>query len=149
MNEEKVLVITDKQELYDKCENMEQLFNKYYLPLLDTHYRKTYQLQQENKQLKERLNKYEDPEDLTLMFMYCDGKAKDKIKQLQEQLQQRDEVIEEAKKYIKNNTRYFDPEFAKIYGELCTMAGAGDTRVHVVLDDERLLDILNKGDNNE
>lgn len=41
----------------------------------------------ENQQLKEKLNKYEDPEDLTLMFMYCDEKTKDKIKNLEKQLE--------------------------------------------------------------
>lgn len=53
MNNENMPVITDREELYDKCENMEQLFDKYYLPLLDKHYSKVYQLQQENKILKE------------------------------------------------------------------------------------------------
>ena len=43
-------------------------------------------LQQENKQLKDKINTYENPEDLTLMFMYCDEKAKDKIKQLKADL---------------------------------------------------------------
>lgn len=57
MNKENIPVITDREELYDKCENMEQLFDKYYLPLLDKHYSKTYKLQQENKQLKEQLEK--------------------------------------------------------------------------------------------
>lgn len=55
-------------------------------------------LETENKQLKEKINTYENPEDLTLMFMYCDEKAKDKIKQLKE-------VIEEVREYI--NTRYY------------------------------------------
>lgn len=59
MNEENVLVITDREELYDKCENMEQLFDKYYLPLLDKHYSKTYKLQQENARLKDKLNDIE------------------------------------------------------------------------------------------
>lgn len=36
---------------------MEQLFDKYYLPLLDKHYSKTYELRQENKQLKEVIDK--------------------------------------------------------------------------------------------
>lgn len=57
MSEEKVLVITDRKELYDKCENMEQLFDKYYLPLLDKHYSKTYKLQQEKQQLKKAYDK--------------------------------------------------------------------------------------------
>ena len=53
------------------------------------------QLQQENQQLKEKINTYEDPEDITLMFMYCDEKAKDKIKQLKE-------VIKEVRVEIKD-----------------------------------------------
>ena len=55
MNEENILVITDREELYNKCENMEQLFDKYYLPLLDKHYSKTYKLQQENARLKDKI----------------------------------------------------------------------------------------------
>lgn len=39
-------VITQKEELYDKCENMEELYDKYYLPLLEKHYKKTYILEQ-------------------------------------------------------------------------------------------------------
>ena len=53
---EYIPVITDREELYDKCENMEQLFDKYYLPLLDKHYSKTYKLQQECEELKKQLN---------------------------------------------------------------------------------------------
>ena len=53
----------------------------------------------ENEELRERIKKYEDPEDLTLMFMYCDEKAKDKIKELQER-------INKAIEYIKERTEY-------------------------------------------
>lgn len=55
MNKEDIHVITDREELYDKCENMEQLYDKYYLPLLDKHYSKTYKLQQENQQQNQLL----------------------------------------------------------------------------------------------
>ena len=55
-----------------------------------------YEIQQENQQLKEKINTYENPEDLTLMFMYCDEKAKDKIKGLKE-------VIDEAREYVNNH----------------------------------------------
>ena len=55
MNKENIPVITDREKLYDKCENMEQLFDNYYLPLLDKHYSKTYELQQENRELKKQL----------------------------------------------------------------------------------------------
>lgn len=51
-------------------------------------------LQQENKQLKEKLKLYEEPDDMTLMFMWCDEKAKDKIKDLQQR-------IDKAIEYIK------------------------------------------------
>ena len=61
--------------------------NKIYCPLCF--------FKEENRRLKEKINTYENPEDLTLMFMYCDEKAKDKIKQLKE-------VIEEVREYIKN-----------------------------------------------
>ena len=36
----------NKEELYDKCENMEQLYDKYYLPL-----------QQQNKELHNKIDK--------------------------------------------------------------------------------------------
>lgn len=42
-------------------------------------------LQQENQELKAKIKTYEEPDDLTLMFMYCDEKAKDKIKELKKQ----------------------------------------------------------------
>ena len=60
MNKENIPVITDREKLYDKCENMEQLFDKYYLPLLDKHYSKIYELQQENKQLNNILTELEE-----------------------------------------------------------------------------------------
>ena len=65
--------------------------NKIYCPLCF--------FKEENRRLKEKINTYEDPEDLTLMFMYCDEKAKDKIKQLKE-------VIEEVREYIEDSCYY-------------------------------------------
>lgn len=55
------------------------------------------QLQQENKQLKEQLDEYENPKDMTLMYMYCNEKSKDKIKELQERI---DKAIESLKELI-------------------------------------------------
>ena len=60
MNKETIKVITDKEELYEYCENMEQLYDKFYLPLLDVHYRKTYDLQQELKEAKNYVDFYEN-----------------------------------------------------------------------------------------
>ena len=52
----------------------------------------------ENKQLKEKLNTYESPDDMTLMFMWCDEKAKDKIKELTQVLLDIKEYIKEKRK---------------------------------------------------
>ena len=79
MNKENIPVITDREKLYDKCENMEQLFDKYYLPLLDKHYSKIYELQQEIKLLKIQVSSREE--------------VANKYK----------EVIDEARECIKNN----------------------------------------------
>lgn len=65
--------------------------NKIYCPLCF--------FKEENRRLKDKINTYENPEDLTLMFMYCDEKAKDKIKQLKE-------VVDEIKKVINNQINY-------------------------------------------
>lgn len=66
MNKENIPVITDREKLYDKCENMEQLFDKYYLPLLDKHYSKIYELQQEIKLLKIQVSSREEVIDKTI-----------------------------------------------------------------------------------
>ena len=50
-------------------------------------------LQNQNVELQQRIKTYEDPEDLTLMFMYCGEKAKDKIKELQEKINKAIEYI--------------------------------------------------------
>lgn len=42
-------------------------------------------MQQENQQLKDKINQYENPDDLTLFYMWLDEKTKDKIKELEEE----------------------------------------------------------------
>ena len=86
MNEENIKVITDREELYDKCENMEKLLDKYYLRLLDKHYSKTYKLQQENKRLKE-----------------INEEHKKLNGELREENKKNKEVIKEVKKMIIDN----------------------------------------------
>ena len=127
-------------------------------------YKQSYRLRQENKQLKEKINVYENPEDLTLMFMYCDLKAKDKIKQLKEKYiaiekerrtflkhldnveQQRDlykEVIEEVREYIENDMPYLqevDNEYEDVNGNTYF--------TYKEYDESKLLQILDKGENN-
>lgn len=57
------------------------------------------ELQQENQELKQKINTYENPNDLTLMFMYCNEKARDMIEELKKQLEvgkeQYNDLVEE------------------------------------------------------
>ena len=46
--------------------------------------------------LQEKVNQYENPDDMTLFYMWLDEKAKDKIKQLQEENK---EIYETQKEY--------------------------------------------------
>ena len=54
-------------------------------------------------QLETKINTYENPEDMTLMFMWCDEKAKDRIKQLEAENNQLETNRDEAIEYIKNH----------------------------------------------
>lgn len=95
MSEEERLEL--ENELLTTCSKAEAI-NKY-IDELEENYKLSElwcKSQQENKQLKDKINTYENPEDLTLMFMYCDEKAKDKIKGLKE-------VIDEAREYVNNH----------------------------------------------
>lgn len=60
-------------------------------------------LQQENQELKAKIKTYEDPEDLTLMFMYCNEKAKDKIQELKKQLEELEKQNFNLREYIMTN----------------------------------------------
>lgn len=87
MNKENIPVITDREKIYDKCENMEQLFDNYYLPLLDKHYSKTYELQQEIQELKKQIEdlKEEKQEWINLLDMFK-NQQKEFIKYLENEI---------------------------------------------------------------
>lgn len=55
--------------------------NREYIGILET---ENAELKQENKQLKETLDKYENPKDMTLMMMWCTEKIKDENKKLKD-----------------------------------------------------------------
>ena len=50
----------------------------------------------EIERLNKKIEQYENPEDMTLMFMWCDEKAKDEIKRL-------NNIIKEAREFIYEN----------------------------------------------
>ena len=66
-------------------------------------------LKKENQELKEKLDKYENPEDMTLMMMWCTEKAKDKIKELKDNWNKLKEWIKE---YIKTNEKWYSSELS-------------------------------------
>ena len=55
-------------------------------------------LEQENTELKERINTYENPEDLTLMCMYCTEKVMDEIYKLKDNWNKLKEWLEDEYK---------------------------------------------------
>lgn len=54
------------------------------------------EIQKENKQLKEKLDKYENPEDMTLFAMWCTEKVKDENLELKKQLEEINNFIKKS-----------------------------------------------------
>ena len=67
------------------------------------------------------------------------------INQLEKENQELKDIIGKTIEYIEKDTRWFDSEYASIYGTLCTCAGAKDNRLEVMVNPSNLLEIL-KGD---
>ena len=84
-------VITQKKELYDKCENMEELYDKYYLPLLEKHYKKIYILEQALDEIKNILNGVGEMACYS-KSIYLDG----------EDIEDIEKIIQKAKGDVKN-----------------------------------------------
>ena len=86
--------------------------------------------------IEEFKNKYEQMKDSNIYKSYCSVlENKDLI--LRKTLKEKQELIDYLKdllenRYTNGKVVWFDSEYAKIYGELCTMAGAGDTRLALV-----------------
>ena len=73
------------------------------------------------------------------------AQLKDEYEEEIKDLQQR---IDKAIEYIEKDTRWFDSEYASIYGELCKCEGFNTDRLEVMVNPSNLLKIL-KGDSNE
>lgn len=104
-------------------------------------------LQQENEQLKEKIDKYENPEDMTLMMMWCTEKVKDENKQLKKQLEESKNLKNKLlvynasikgnwnklKEYIKETKlKEFEKSYGKRYGK--TFAQAEIIVCNMILD---------------
>lgn len=94
---------------------------------------KVEQLEKENEQLRTQVNTYENPDDLTLFYMWLDEKAKDKIKQLEN-------IRKEAIEYVNDNSLY-EEEYDYDYEENIYLTGIDDEQAK-----KDLLNILNKGE---
>lgn len=67
-----------------------------FLSLSDEEKQKEFcKLLDENQELKEKLDKFENPEDMTLMMMWCTEKVKDENKKLKQQLREASLTIQE------------------------------------------------------
>jgi len=73
-------------------------------------------LQQENQQLKDKIKQYEDPEDMTLMFMWCEDKAKDKIKELEHNWNELKKWLKEEEKEYRKDV--YPGEYGLIIGTM-------------------------------
>lgn len=77
-------------------------------------------------QLETKINTYENPEDMTLMFMWCDEKAKDKIKELKQKVNQLETNRDDAIGYIK-------------------YCQTSDKDIFPVIEAEKMIEILERG----
>ena len=86
-------------------------------------------LLKENKELKEKLDKYENPEDMTLMMMWCTEKVKDENQELKRQndfLMKRDNICQmletqqkEFIKYLENKIFILHDEMTELSAGMC------------------------------
>ncbi len=144
MSEENIKVITQKEELYEHCENVEQLFDKFYIPLLNIHYKKTYDLQQkveqlekENKELKEENKRiFQNVNDDELLISNAMNYAE--LKKAEKRVEQLENIRKEAIEYIENNwiTYNDSKDFTEFNEELPVF----------IKEINILLNILNKGE---
>lgn len=74
-------------------------------------------LQEENKDLKEKVDQYENPDDYTLFYMWLDTRAKDKMKQMEHEvmsLKQHNAMITKLSENIKDENQ----KLVKVIDEL-------------------------------
>ncbi len=63
---------------------------------------------------------------------------------LESQIKLKENIIKEVREYIEKDTRWFDSEYASVYGELCTCKGANSNRLEVLVNPSNILEILDK-----
>lgn len=104
---------------YTRWFGLEDLYNlKIYITNLQ---QKVEQLEKENEQLRTQVNTYENPDDLTLFYMWLDEQAKDKIKQLEN-------IRKEAIEYINKNWGHWCSNHCKYATETINILNKGSDK---------------------
>ena len=76
---------------------------------------------------------------------YCNEQLRNKITNLEykiKRLEEDNKYKEVLDKIKEKGVMYYDPEYSKIYGELCSMPGANNTRTPVIVIDDEILELL-------
>ena len=66
----------------------------------------TWELLEEIERLNKKIEQYENPEDMTLMYMWCDEKAKDEIKRLNSIINELEKLLYKIERDTEMDIRY-------------------------------------------
>lgn len=137
-NECKLLLdcITKLQKDLDYQKEAEQEYNEKHTKLMKKHKK----LQEENKKDREYIK------ELRYNLRFCHIKNNKLIIE-NARLKDCESRINKANECIKENTRWFDSEYAKVYGELCDCEGYNANRLEVLVNPSNLSKILGGDDN--
>ena len=75
-----------------------QLDRKQWINQFSKTHNESVDIRKENQELKKQLDKYENPEDMTLMMMWCTEKVKDENQALKKQVDEYKKELEKWKK---------------------------------------------------
>ena len=103
MSEEQLKELQEYNLEYLEAQNSEEIFGGDYTSAVELKFAK-----KEIERLNKKIEQYENPEDMTLMFMWCDEKAKDEIKRL-------NNIINELEKWLEEEQDRLARETSNIY----------------------------------
>lgn len=128
----------EAEKIEDYITNLQQ-DTEMYAQLKDEYEEEIKDLQQENERLKELCDEYEEEHSNEFKIW----------KEERHELLDYKSRCEKASECIKKDTRWFDSEYASIYGELCDCAGAKGDRLEVMVNPSNALNILQNGGNSQ
>lgn len=110
----------------------------------------------ENQELKEQLDKYENPEDMTLMMMWCTEKVKDENQDLKKQLEDKEDYINKLQatkdkldKWDYENTmqqkefiKYLEDEIKDVERPIELLSDTRDSRIPILKYKKHILEVI-------